>query len=113
MQEIVPLPHSKDICATVIIPSFPLLIKGEEMMFMCVVSGAGIIRPCAAFVVSSEWSAGDGRTPCPPTAEPMGTAENTYPNKPHKGWPPAFLRAWDYLRSIMINNSKWQRREKL
>ena len=44
---------------------------------MCVISGVGIIRPCAAFVVSSDWPAGDGRKLCLPMAEPMSTTETT------------------------------------
>ena len=77
MQETVPLPHSKDFAPTAIIPSFSLVCKWDEMVFMCVVRGVGIIRPCAAFVVSSDWSAGDERKPCPPMTEPMGTTETT------------------------------------
>ena len=47
------------------------------MTFMCVVSGVGIIRLCAAFVVSSDWSAGDGQKSCPPMTKPMSTTETT------------------------------------
>ena len=44
---------------------------------MCDVSGVGIISLCAALVVSSDWSAGDGQKPCPPTTKPMSTTETT------------------------------------
>ncbi len=71
-------PTQQNFAPTIIIPSFPLFIKRDEMMFiMCVVCGVGIKKVPAPLLLSHRIGLPGTGIACPPTTKPVGTTETT------------------------------------